>query len=89
LQAVKNLSVEAHGTMEKKWTAFLRLKGKTRANNTEGVVEQFDGLFQSLVGVDIDCSIIVFVEDKDSRVHRPPNGVQHPETTVPSERSDA
>ena len=89
MQAVKNFNVEARVIMEKKWTAFPRLKGKTRAKNAEGIIEQFAGLVQSLPGLDIDYNIIVFSEDKNSGVHGPLNRVQHPETKVPSERSEA
>jgi hypothetical protein len=88
LQAVKNLTVEPRVIMEKTWTAFLRLKGKTRAKNTAEIIEQFDALVQSLQGVDIDYNIVVLF-DKDSRVHGSLNSVQHPPTKVPSGRSQA
>jgi hypothetical protein len=72
--------------MEKKWTAFLRLKGKTQTKKAERILEEFDGLVKSLRGVDIDYNIIVFVEGKGPKMLRPQNSVQSPETRVPSEK---
>ena len=75
--------------MEEKWTAFLRLKGKTQTKKAERVLEEFDGLVQSLRSVDIDFNIIVYVEGKGPRMIRSKNRVQSLETRVPRERSGA
>ena len=88
MQAVKNSRVKGDRVIEKKWTAFLRLKGQTWAKKEEEILDEFDGLVQSLRGVDIDYSIIIFVEGKGPRM--PAHiSVQGPETRVPRERRGA
>ena len=50
-----------------KWTAFLKLKGKTSLRNEEEILDEFDGFVQSLRGVAVDYNIIVLVEGKAPR----------------------
>jgi hypothetical protein len=75
--------------MGKNWTAFLRLKGETWTKKTEEMLYEFDGLVQFLQGVDVDYNLIVFVEDKGSRVLRTQNPAQTSDTWVSREGSGA
>jgi hypothetical protein len=72
--------------MGMKWTAVLRLKGETCTRKSNETPEEVFGLVQFLRGVDIDYSLIVFVEDEDSRV-RPQNLRQSPEAWARREES--
>ena len=74
--------------MAKKWTAFLRLKGETQAEE-EDMLNEFSGFFQSIRGVDVDYSVIVFIEGEAPRMYRPSDFVQCPETRVPRKGNGA
>lgn len=50
-----------------RWTAYLKLKGQTRARREEEIMVEFDGFVQSLRGVGVDYNIIVLVEGKAPR----------------------
>src|SRR2546425_741635 len=50
-----------------KWTAFLKLKGQTSLRNEEEILDEFDGLVQSLQRVGVDYNIIVMVEGRAPR----------------------
>jgi hypothetical protein len=75
--------------MGKKWTAFLRLRGKTWTTKKEKMLDEFDGLVQFLRGVDVDYNLIVFVEDKGSMVLGTQNSAQTSDTWVRPEGSGA
>jgi hypothetical protein len=77
--------------MGKKWTAFLRLRGKTWTTKKEEILDEFDGLglVQFLRGIDVDYNLIVFVEDKGSMVLGTQNSAQTSDTWVRREGSDA
>jgi hypothetical protein len=73
--------------MAKKWTAFLRLKGETQAE--EEMLDEFSGFVQSIRGVDVDYNVIVFIEDEDLMVLGTQNSVHTSETCVRREGSGA
>jgi hypothetical protein len=73
--------------MGMKWTAFLRLKGETCTGKRDGTPQEVFGLVQFLRGVDIDCNLIVFVEDEGSRVIHPQNSQQSSEAWARREES--
>jgi hypothetical protein len=72
--------------MGMKWTAFLRLKGETCTRKRNETPEEVFSLVQFLRGVDIDCNLIVFVEEKGSRF-RPQNSQQSSEVWAHREES--
>jgi hypothetical protein len=73
--------------MAKKWTAFLRLKGETQAE--EEMLNEFSGFVQSIRGLDVDYNVIVFIEGEAPRMCRPSDFVQGPETMVPRKGNGA
>jgi hypothetical protein len=74
--------------MEKKWMAFLRLKGETQAKE-EDILNEFSGFVQSIRDVDVDYNVIVFIEGEAPRMYRPSDFVQGPETRVPRKGNGA
>ena len=75
--------------MEKNWTAFLRLAGKTSTEKADRIVEDLDRFVQSMRSVDIDYNIIVFFEDQDPRMVGPLKKMQGRETELLSKRRGA
>ena len=75
--------------MGKKWTAFPRLRGETWTKRREEMLDEFDGLVQFLRGVDVDYSLIVFVEDQGSMVVGTQNSAQTSDPWVRREGSGA
>ncbi len=72
--------------MGMKWTAVLRLKGETCTRKRSETPEEVFSLVQFLRGVDIDCNLIVFVEDEGSRF-RPQNSQQSSEAWAHREKT--
>jgi len=44
------------------WTAYMKLKGQTRARREKDILDEFDGFVQSLRGANVDYHLIVMVE---------------------------
>ena len=64
-----------------KWTAFMKLKGQTWARGGDEILDEFDGLVQSLRGVAVDYNIIVLVEGKAPRQLRSEYNTTEPRIT--------
>jgi hypothetical protein len=74
--------------MGMKWTAFLRLKRETWANNREEMPGELIGLVHFLRGVDIDYNLIVFVENEGSKVLDSENSERCSQVWARREESD-
>lgn len=72
-----------------KWTAYLKLKGRTLARKEDDILSEFDGFVQSLRAVGVDYKIIVMVEGRPSRQERSEFPMKNIKVKVAREQSGA
>ena len=72
-----------------KWTAFLKLKGRTSLRNEEEILDEFDGFVQALQRVGVDYNIIVLVECRAARQLRSEYNTKETEPRIAREEAGA